>query len=370
MNPSSESYSMVGRKISAVYQLNKEIIAQLQIPSMIEHVSYEIVQKNTNQLGVTVPQFKVVRVSKKTDSTDILKRNIEVHLKNHLFSDCTSTPIICGFENLILSNDHQMSICERYQRLLEQRIVYDELQVILENMERIQVGLGEYQKLFLHERPDTHSQVVNQVNAINLNMKTIFRQFPSHYRPEKPQAIALPAPLLNSVILSQDENEIDAEDLSQIFNNLSQRNITRIYQATVDGWDPKDFHSACDQRGATLTIMKDTNNNIFGGYTTRKWSSHTKFGVYESDPGAYLFSLKSTVLEKCEKFPINSPSGHYAIFGGPAYSVYFGAGGDIKVRGARMGSSAFGITYSNPTRHSAPLPTEFTLREMEVFLVE
>ena len=43
------------------------------------------------------------------------------------------------------------------------------------------------------------------------------------------------------------------------------------WRASLHGWAAATFHSLCDNKGATVTIVKDTNNNIFGGYTSIPW---------------------------------------------------------------------------------------------------
>ena len=43
------------------------------------------------------------------------------------------------------------------------------------------------------------------------------------------------------------------------------------WRASRDGWASSTFHSKCDNRGPTVTIVK-TGNYIFGGYTSISWS--------------------------------------------------------------------------------------------------
>jgi hypothetical protein len=51
-----------------------------------------------------------------------------------------------------------------------------------------------------------------------------------------------------------------------------------LYRATRDGFDPKDFHSKCDGKSPTLTILKSKEYEfVFGGYTESAWSSLTTF---------------------------------------------------------------------------------------------
>jgi len=56
-----------------------------------------------------------------------------------------------------------------------------------------------------------------------------------------------------------------------------------------DGFDAKTFHRLCDGNNSMLTVIKNTNGFIFGGYTSIPWSS----GVagYRKDSTAFLFSL-------------------------------------------------------------------------------
>jgi hypothetical protein len=41
-----------------------------------------------------------------------------------------------------------------------------------------------------------------------------------------------------------------------------------IFNAKVDGWKAKDFHSKCDLQGPTLSIMKIKDGPVIGGFTT------------------------------------------------------------------------------------------------------
>ena len=50
--------------------------------------------------------------------------------------------------------------------------------------------------------------------------------------------------------------------------------VRLIYSAELDGWDAKDFHKNCDGISPTLVLMESTHGGIFGGYTTKPWSSN------------------------------------------------------------------------------------------------
>ena len=44
----------------------------------------------------------------------------------------------------------------------------------------------------------------------------------------------------------------------------------RCWHASVDGWDESTFHSRCDDKGPTVTIIR-VGKYIFGGYTSVSW---------------------------------------------------------------------------------------------------
>jgi len=86
--------------------------------------------------------------------------------------------------------------------------------------------------------------------------------------------------------------------LFEISTKISNNNWNLIYRGTRDGFGAKDFHRECDGVAKTVTIVKTTNGNIFGGYTDLSWSSPTKITDY-IDNNAFIFSL---VNEKNQPF--------------------------------------------------------------------
>ena len=66
--------------------------------------------------------------------------------------------------------------------------------------------------------------------------------------------------------------------LDPVLPTPSHGNFFRCWHAKTDGWAASTFHSNCDGRGPTVTIIK-VNDSIFGGYTDVSWSGgrHIKF---------------------------------------------------------------------------------------------
>ena len=76
-------------------------------------------------------------------------------------------------------------------------------------------------------------------------------------------------PFKDSTILSTEHKQV------LINNFLKERlsgesNFVLIYRASRDGWHSSKFHALCDDKGPTVTVVKN-GNNIFGGYTEMSW---------------------------------------------------------------------------------------------------
>ena len=80
-------------------------------------------------------------------------------------------------------------------------------------------------------------------------------------------------PFRDSVILSSDQRETLMNWLkgTQALNN-TRGNLFfgLVYRASRDGWTAADFHSRCDYKGPTVTVIT-SGKSIFGGYTEQQW---------------------------------------------------------------------------------------------------
>ncbi len=99
-----------------------------------------------------------------------------------------------------------------------------------------------------------------------------------------------------------------------------------IYRATVDGFSAANFHSKCDGKSNTLTIIKSMNSCIFGGYTEAFWTQHNR---NECDSNSFIFSLENLyekpLLIKCT-YPNVSIYG--SKYNGPIFGGGYGLGLD------------------------------------------
>lgn len=147
---------------------------------------------------------------------------------------------------------------------------------------------------------------------------------------------------------------------------------TLIYRASRDGFESKNFHLKCDTLHNTISIIKSSNGNIFGGFTSAAWSINNE---YADDPFAFIFSV---VNEKCEPFLIPCLESADAIYCSENYGPCFGWC-DIKIADkANLNTVSFsnlGFTYEhkNFSFHSLDARTilagskRFQVEDIEVF---
>ena len=147
----------------------------------------------------------------------------------------------------------------------------------------------------------------------------------------------------NSLILNQEEG-------LALIEMTNHSNWKLLYQATRDGFHPRAFHTICDGKENTISVIRNHLNYVFGGYASSQWKST---GNYIADSKAFIFSLRPNGKSNAEKFTINSDK--YAIFGGSNYGPTFGK--DITIRGEsniNFGShSDFGWSYNLPIGYNS-----------------
>ena len=64
--------------------------------------------------------------------------------------------------------------------------------------------------------------------------------------------------------------------LAPVFRSSSRSRFVRCWRAKTDGWAASTFHSNCDGKGPTVTIIQ-VGSYIFGGYTDVSWSNPSKY---------------------------------------------------------------------------------------------
>lgn len=128
------------------------------------------------------------------------------------------------------------------------------------------------------------------------------------------------------------DSKILVSDMEQTLLDIcgfsrSQR-FRLVYRASEQGFRAVDFHSRCDRVSNTLTLVKSTNGNVFGGFTNKPW---TNVNRYESDERAFIFSLISQNNSRPIKINVDQMRPSWAIYCGRNSGPTFGRGHDLHI---------------------------------------
>ena len=64
--------------------------------------------------------------------------------------------------------------------------------------------------------------------------------------------------------------------LDPVLQSSDRSRFVRCWHAKTDGWAASTFHSNCDGKGPTVTIVQ-VGSYIFGGYTDKSWGGMYHF---------------------------------------------------------------------------------------------
>jgi hypothetical protein len=148
--------------------------------------------------------------------------------------------------------------------------------------------------------------------------------------------------------------------------------LSLLYRGSRDGFGAADFHAKCDEKGATVTIVKSTEGCIFGGCSDMSWVGN---GKYKSSSRAFLFSIVNPAGLAPMKLPLTGERNNKAVY---CYSLYGPAFGDLAIRDKcnikKNFSSRLGSSYTLPPDQDGMTflagSEYFLVAEIEVFAVQ
>jgi hypothetical protein len=147
-----------------------------------------------------------------------------------------------------------------------------------------------------------------------------------YFEVEEIEVFEILYPFPNSEIIS---------NFPRIFAEFQDKTLSLLWRGSRDGFDAEEFHDRCDGHANTLTVILDTNGNIFGGFTPVEWESHTDSdnGEWKADDSlkSFLFTLKNPHNIPARRFALHAAIKHQAIGCHSGYGPVFGGGRDIAV---------------------------------------
>jgi hypothetical protein len=109
----------------------------------------------------------------------------------------------------------------------------------------------------------------------------------------------------------------------KILGEFCGNKFSLLWRGSRDGFKATQFHCRCDGHANTLTLILDTNGNIFGGFTPVEWESSRK-GKRKKDPDeafqkadpsqkSFLFTLKNPRNVSARRFALKDERKDEAI---------------------------------------------------------
>lgn len=133
---------------------------------------------------------------------------------------------------------------------------------------------------------------------------------------------------LDSKIIIESEYSLIQEWLPEKYKSMVPQ---LLFRSSRDGSEPKTFHTLCDNKGPTITLVKTgIYDKVIGGFADKSWHSNDTF--IPSDE-AFLFSVTSKF--KCPILESGKPK---ALYGGSKDGPVFGSESDLALMNPLTGN--------------------------------
>ena len=119
------------------------------------------------------------------------------------------------------------------------------------------------------------------------------------------------------------------------------KTFVTCYDTALDGRSSSAFHSACDNLGATVTVIRMEDGTTLGGYNSNSWSSSSNY-TYSSTN--FLFSISDN-----QKYPVKS--GYPGAYNRSNYGPTFGGGHDIHIRQDMKTGYCYPYSYTGQSQN-------------------
>ena len=202
-----------------------------------------------------------------------------------------------------------------------------EINTKINELTRVVLDLKEEIKKTKEDLKNTSDQLDNSKNEI--------KKISEEYSKTKNELNALKKEKEDKILLKKNNKIKYAKESfegSQIINDeekvlisewIDEKKIFKfnmVFSSRKDGTSASNFHYNCDGVSPTVVIIKDTNGNKFGGYTTSSWAQSPVGGTYARDQNAFTFSLSKKIkISQKDKFT------KYSIYRNNSYGPTFGS---------------------------------------------
>ena len=147
--------------------------------------------------------------------------------------------------------------------------------------------------------------------------------------------------------------------------NKKIKKYTLLFRASKDGFKAGNFHSKCDGKNYTVTLVEATNGKRFGGFTDAAWDQSSS---YKTGSNGFIFSLD-------DKSIYYNKNSEYNIYCRSDYGPTFGGGHDFCLcDNCNSSNSSYdnsGHSYeTNGKKYAMAGESSFLVKDYEVYLLE
>ena len=125
-------------------------------------------------------------------------------------------------------------------------------------------------------RDGTHFRLIlNYLRTMELSFpegETAFRELQAEAQFYQIQGILDKLQFNSEIVTKNEHRELLLRWLPPKDTQKRQRRLRLLFRASQDGFMAETFHSKCDNKGPTITIVQ-SGDNIFGGFTEESWGS-------------------------------------------------------------------------------------------------
>jgi hypothetical protein len=170
-------------------------------------------------------------------------------------------------------------------------------------------------------------------------------------------------------------------DFPALFAEFRGKRFALLWRGSRDGFGARHFHGRCDGHAPTLTLIEDTEGNIFDGFTLVEWESRKHNGKrglednrWKADPSlkSFLFTLKNPHNLPARKFALKAKNKDRAIYCRSSWGPHFRDIGVSENCNANTDSGSYlGNSYANDTGLDGETVLtgsfQFRVKEIELF---
>ncbi|KAL3875158.1 hypothetical protein ACJMK2_038086 [Sinanodonta woodiana] len=174
-------------------------------------------------------------------------------------------------------------------------------------------------------------------------------------------------------------NKITAKETKRLATWIGKgpKKFQLLYSIQRDGCSSELFHQKCDNQENTVTVVYNTSNSVYGGFTTKNWVATNN---YVTDDRAFLFQLRFNGKETFTKFPVHPSYIGNAIYTHSNYGPTFGGGfnlysfsGSVSKSGSNFSLNGYthfdSVYYSCSVADSTITNGHMNVYDLEVYRV-